>query len=179
MFGLADNWKPNARLKRLAARLDAVLAEDQRAEAEMAQLDQTRRNGAEELHAICSRFAAELNLLLKQGGVVLDPPEFTGDQFRDAGVTLFQLNARGRIVQIAFEIPPAPVSTETFREPYILQGTVRSFNQESLELHSVEEHELFLCLRGAGSQWRYFDARTYQTGTFTPQYLTALMERLI
>jgi hypothetical protein len=174
-------WKrrPASRLERLAGLLDSVAARDEAAVAELARIEQMRRNGAEELHAVCSRFAAELNRFLASGHITLDPEEFSASQFRGVGVNLFQLHARGRIVQIEIETPGVAVSTEQFREPYILEGAVRLFNQGLIDRNTIEEHQIFLCLRGTGCEWRFFDARTYRTGTFTPNYLAGMFERLV
>jgi hypothetical protein len=174
-------WKrrQGSRLERLAGLLDSAATRDEAAVAELARIEQMRRNGAEELHAVCSRFAAELNRFLTSGRITLDPEEFSASQFREVGANLFQLHARGRIVQIEIETPELPLSTEQFREPYILEGAVRLFNQERLDRNAVEEQQLFLCLRGTGCEWRFFDARTYRTGTFTPNYLAGMFERLV
>jgi hypothetical protein len=180
-LGIVGAWKQRRanRLEKLAVLLDSVAERDDAAIEELARFEQMRRNGAEELHAVCSRFAAEVNRFLIRGRITLDPEDFTAAQFRESGPNLFQLHARGRIVQIAFETPAIPVSTEQFREPYILEGSVRLFNQDLLDRNTIEEHHLFLCLHRVGCDWRFFDSRTYRTGPVNPNYLAGMFERLV
>jgi len=181
LFGLAASWrqKRTNRLKRLAERLDGVAAEDDRAVGEAARLDALRRTGAAELHDVCRRFADALNSSLTRGAITLDPPEFLGNNFHDSGPHLFQLNVRGRIVQVMFEASGLSVSTEQYREAYILEGSVRSFNRDLLDRNMIEEHQLFLCLRRVGCQWRFHDSRTNRGGAFDVDYLAGILERLI
>ena len=180
MFGLAGSWKRNdTRLRKLAERLDLATKADEAVQAEFERLARVRLGGAGELHAVCARFTSEMSRFLKHSSIALDPVEFQPDRFREGGPNLMQIHASGRIVQLEFGVPSLPVSTEEFREPYILQGMVRSFNQELLNRNSVEEHQIFFCSRRHGYEWRFFDARTYQSGPFDLEYLTSLLERLI
>ena len=82
-------------------------------------------------------------------------------------------------LQVAFEATPEIVSTEDFRIPYTLAGSVRAFNQELLDKDLIEEQLLFCTLEREGGMWRYFDARTYHSGPFDEDYLVALMEQLV
>jgi hypothetical protein len=168
------------RLQQLARSIDALAEEDgllfQRAE----QMGETRRKAAVELHRVCASFARKLNALLKSADLVLDPPDYEAERFRDAGVNLFQLNVRGRILQIEFEATPELISTENFRVPYTLEGAVRCFNQQLLERDLIEEQLLFYCVeKGGAAMWRFFDGRTYRTGPFDEDYLLSLMEQLL
>jgi hypothetical protein len=43
----------------------------------------------------------------------------------------------------------------------------------------IEEQLLFYTLEKERKMWRFFDARTYRSGPFDPEYLASLMERLI
>jgi hypothetical protein len=131
------------------------------------------------LHDVCAGFAAAVNELTAKTELVLDPPVFNPDSFRDEDVNLFQLNARGRILQIEFEATEELTSSEDFRIPYALHGAVRGFNQELLEQNVVREQLLFYTIEKTGTMWRFFDARTYRTGPFDQDYLIGLMEQLL
>ena len=63
--------------------------------------------------------------------------------------------------------------------PYILEGAIRCFNQQLLEKDLIEEQLLFYTLEKTRHMWRFFDARTYRSGPFDAEYLTALMEQLV
>jgi hypothetical protein len=163
----------------LAQSIDALAAKDEgflRHAHEMAELRRAAANG---LHVICSDFVESLNGLLSRCEVVLDPPEFSADAFREDAANLFQINVRGRILQVEFEATPELVSTEDLRIPYTLQGSVRAFNQELLDKNLIEEQLLFYTLEKKKKMWRFFDARTYRSGPFDREYLISLMEQLI
>ena len=85
---------------------------------------------------------------------------------------------RGRILQISFAATPELVSTEDFRVPYTLNGTVRAFNQELLDKDIIEEQLIFYTIEHHKKMWRFFDARTYRSGPFDQEYLVGLMEQL-
>src|SRR5438034_1253884 len=74
-----------------------------------------------------------VNRLLTHQDMELDPESYSADAFQDEAVNLIQINVRGRILQISFHATAELVSTEEFRVPYTLNGTVRAFNQELLE----------------------------------------------
>ena len=138
-----------------------------------------RRRAAAQLHSLCAAFVAELNALLSKTQVVLDPPEYSPDRFEEDGPNVLQINVRGRIVQIVFETTGELISTEDFRVPYILCGTIRCFNQQLLEQDLIVEHTLFYCLEKSRQFWRFFDERTYRTGPFDREYLLGLLEELV
>jgi hypothetical protein len=71
------------------------------------------------------------------------------------------------------------VSTEEFRIPYTLAGSVRAFNQELLDKDLIEEQLIFFTLEKHRRMWRFFDPRTYRSGPFDQEYLVSLMEQLI
>jgi hypothetical protein len=180
LFGWAAKWnrhRPN-RLRRLAETVDALADKDQQLIAETQRVEGLRGQAAVELHSICARFAGDLNGLLKHSKIELDPPEFDASLFKDDAPNLFQINISGRILQIEFESPHQLYSTEHFRQPYILQGSVRAFNQELLEHDVIEEQLLFFCVQKK-NHWRFFDARTYRSGPLDEDYLISLMERLV
>jgi hypothetical protein len=168
-----------SRLKRLAADIDALAKKDERRLDEARSNALLRKAAAAELHAICADFVASINALLARPELNLDPPDFSEEAFSDEGVNLIQVNVRGRILQIEFEASPGLVSTEDFRIPYTLEGSVRAFNQELLDQDLVEEQLIFYTLQKPGNMWRFFDPRTYRSGPFDQDYLVALMEQLV
>lgn len=176
MFGLAARWKKTlpSRLAKLAENIDAAPARDAAAAAELRRVEAARRDAAEELHSLCARFASHINALLKNTEMSLDPARYPGTE-----KALFQLNVRGRIVVLCLEPPEELVSTESFREPYILEGTVRSFNQELLDRGDIEENLIFYCTVPSPGSWRYFHPRTHQTGPLDENYLVSLFETLL
>lgn len=167
------------RLKRLASNIDTLIDKDDARARQAGEIHDLRRRAACELHAVCSGFVASVNTLLTRTRVDLDPPEFAADRFAEKESGIFQVNVRGRILQIEFSAPDELVSTEHFRVPYVLEGSARCFNQDLLDRALVEEQNLFYCLERGRRIWRYFDGRTYQTGLFNQEYLTELLERLV
>jgi hypothetical protein len=167
------------RLKRLAESIDALADKDERYLAHAREIAELRRGAAVELHCICESFVDRLNSLLTRGLVVLDPPVFAADSYRDSSRNLLQMHVRGRILQTEFQATPELVSTEDFRVPYILSGSVRAFNQALLEKDIIEEQLLFYTLEKRQKMWRFFDARTYRSGPFDQDYLASLLEQLI
>ncbi len=167
------------RLKKLASHLDALVDKDQEIARRAEEMMATRRRAAAHLHAVCAEFTKALNELTSQTEVRLDPPEYHAEHFRDGQPNLIQINARGRIVEIEFAGTEELTSSEDFRVPYTLHGSVRGFNQELLEQNLVREQLLFYTVEKSGNMWRYFDARTYRTGPFDGEYLLGLMEDLV
>ncbi len=169
----------DARLRRLAASIDALADKDEKMLEEPRRIDALRRAAALELHRICGQFVSSVNALLKRTEIMLDPPEFSERAFREDAPNLIQINARGRILQLEFAATPGLLSTEDFRVPYTLEGAVRAFNQDLLDRAAIEEQLIFYTVEKRQSLWRYFDARTYHSGPFDRDYLMLLMERLI
>jgi hypothetical protein len=167
------------RLKRLAQSIDALADKDRDTLSHARELAGLRRRAASELHSICGEFVLAVNRLLSRGEVILDPPDFPEEAFHEEGLHLVQINSRGRILQIEFAATPELVSTEEFRIPYTMQGTVRAFNQHMLEKDLIEEQLLFYTIEKHKKTWRFFDARTYRSGPFDQDYLISLMEQLI
>jgi hypothetical protein len=169
----------DARLKRLAESIDALAGKDEaflRRAREMAAL---RQAAAADLYAICADFVGSVNRLLAGTELVLDPPGYNGNSFREDLVNLVQINVRGRILQVSFSATPELISTEDFRVPYTLQGTVHAFNQELLDKDIIEEQLIFYTVENDKKMWRFFDARTYRSGPFDQEYLIGLMEQLL
>ena len=167
------------RLRRLAKSLDALARKDEQTINRAREIDAMRRQAALELHGICAGFVGNLNQLLSEIDLEFDPEEYRPENFQDDGVNLFQINARGRILQIKFESTPELTSTEDFRVPYIMAGAVRCFNQQLLEKDLIEEQLLFYTIEKSRHLWRFFDARTYHSGPVDADYLTGLMEHLV
>jgi hypothetical protein len=166
------------RLKRLAENIETLAKKDEAAQGRAREILELRYLAARELHAICADFVAGLNTLLSQPMVDLDPVQL-GDGIREDGSNLFQINVRGRILQIEFKATPELISTEEFRVPYTLEGNVRAFNQTLLDKDLIEEQLLFYTLESHRRMWRFFDARTYRSGPFDREYLISLMEAII
>lgn len=169
----------DSRLKRLAQNIDALADKDELRLNHAREIAQLRRHAAEELHTICADFVASVNHLLTRSEVMLDPTDFSGDTLREEGANLIQINTRGRILQIEFVTASDLVSTEEFRIPYTLKGSIRAFNQALLDKDLIEEQLLFYTIEKEKRMWRFFDARTYRSGPFDQEYLVHLMEQLL
>jgi len=143
------------------------------------QVTAMRREAASEIYHLCRDFVEAVNGLLTRGQVKLDPPHYSEDDFQEHSANLIQMNIRGRILQVEFEVTTELVSTEDFRVPYTLQGFVRGFNQELLEKDLIEEQLIFYTLEKPKPIWRFFDVRTHRSGPFNQEYLISLLERLV
>lgn len=181
MFGWAAKWKRTRpdRLTRLAEAIEAVAETDRKVIAESAQVDRLRSRGAVELHRICRAFVDDLNSRLTEPAMRLDPPSFTEENFHDEGLNLFQINLRGRVLQIDFEPTAELREDDDFRKPYVLRGAVRSYNQDQLEHSSIDEQMIFYCPEGETGHWYFFDGRTYRSGRLSEHYLISEMEKLL
>ena len=169
----------DARLKRLAKSIDALGHKDEHRLNHAREMADTRRKAASELHAICNGFVLAVNSLLSCGRVLLDPPDFPEEAFREEDGNLIQINASGRILQIHFSATKELISTEDFRIPYTIEGSVRAYNQDLLDKDVIEEQLLFYTFERGKKMWRFFDARTYRSGPFDQEYLVNLMEQLV
>jgi hypothetical protein len=168
-----------ARLRRLAENIDALAQKDERLMRRTREIAELRESAAAAIYSICAGFVNAINQLLTHPVMELDPSDFPPDAFQDDSPNLMQINVRGRILQIAFSSTPELISTEDFRVPYILGGTVRAFNQELLDKDIIEEQLIFYTLEQHTKMWRFFDARTYRSGPFDQEYLVSLMEQLL
>ena len=175
----AESHPQHERLKKLARNLDALARKDETIIRRTREISALRRQAAVQLHATCADFVRDLNALLEEIEIDFQPEEYHAENFHDDGINLFQMNARGRILQVRFEATPELTSTEDFRVPYILAGTVRCFNQQLLEKDLIEEQSLFYTVEKSRHLWRFFDARTYRAGPVDADYLTSLLEQLI
>jgi hypothetical protein len=174
-----DSNTADARLRRLAEAIEALAEKDQLTLKRAREIDMLRRRAAAEMFDVCEGFVGALNRLLAEPQVVLDPPSFSPEQFREDAPNLIQINVRGRILQAAFEATPELLSTEDFRIPYTLGGTVRAFNQALLDKDLIEEQLIFYTVERHQAMWRYFDARTYRSGAFDRDYLISLLDQLL
>ena len=167
------------RLKKLAEAIDALAAKDTALVQKTQEIAGLRCKAAVQLHGICRDFVSKINRQLTKTALDFDPAEYAPESFNDTGMNLFQINARGRIMQIEFGSTPEMISTENFRVPHVLEGSIRCFNQEFLDQAVIEEQFIFYCLEKKQSLWRFFDARTYRSGLFDQEYLMSLMEQLL
>ena len=132
-----------------------------------------------DLYRICSAFVDKVNDKLPEPAIMLDPPSFSEDSYNDGGPNLFQINLRGRILQIEFGPTTELYEDDDFRRPYVLRGAVRSFNQDLLEHSTVDEQMIFYCPASDAAFWYFFDGRTYRSGRVAENYLVSEMERLL
>jgi hypothetical protein len=169
----------DTRLQRLAEKIDALSGKDEIRLRHFREMDALRRAAASDLHAICADFVNSVNRLLAGSELELDPRNFSEGAFQEETANLIQINVRGRILQVSFVATPELVSTEDFRIPYTLEGSVRAFNQELLDKDLIEEQLVFYTLEKEKKMWRFFDARTYRSGPFDQEYLISVMEQII
>lgn len=174
-------WKRRSqdRLTRLAREIEAIAGRDQLLMDESSLVDGIRAEGAASLYDTCRKFVDELNGRLKEPALMLDPPQWTPDSFDDSRPNLLQISLRGRLLQIEFSATDEPYSTEEYRHRYVLEGAVRSFNQNFLERDTVDEQMIFFCAHESVPVWHFFDPRTYRSGLVSMEYLTSELERLL
>jgi hypothetical protein len=137
-----------------------------------------RRRGACELHSICEEFVGSVNRKLTHATLDLSPHAYAPEMFRASGANIFQIGSEGRQLQIAFEATAQLVSTEKFLIPHVLEGEVRTYNQEMLQRFEIRSQLLFFCVEDEKAAWRFFDWRTRQTGPVGAELLATLMGRL-
>lgn len=177
---MAAKWKrpkPD-RLERLARAIEAIDERDRRALEDSADVERLRLRGAVELYAACREFVDALNDRLSTPVVLLDPAGFSEASFAAEGINLFQINLRGRLLQIEFAATAETRSTEEFPKEYVLHGAIRSFNQDLLDHSIVNERSIFYCPERE-PRWYYLDRRSYRTGRLTGDFLVGELERLI
>ncbi len=165
------------------ARLAKQLGDDIRKEQHLLLTDskvlELRRQGASQLYSICADFAASVDRFLTPPVLEIAPSTYDPEVFRNSGANLIQLNARGRIIQLAFESTRARFSTDKFLIPYILEGEVRAYNQEMLERTQVRSQALFFCVEDSQTTWHYYEWVSGRTGAFGREQLVNLMERIV
>lgn len=174
-----DAKASDPRLFRLAKNIEALDEKDELTLHRTREITALRRRAAAELFTLCAGFVDALNGMLSRPMVTLDPESFPLERFHEGSPNLIQVNVRGRILQIEFDATPELLSTEDFRIPYTLSGTIRAFNQELLDKDLIEEQLIFYTVEKQQTMWRYFDARTYHSGSLDRDYLISLMDRLV
>lgn len=168
------------RLRRLARKLDELPARDAQRRREAEELERKQNEAARALFELCQKLAKTLNPMLKHLQIELSPETFSAGMLDGEAGMLIQLNAAGRIVQLALAAREPSPSTEHYRVPYILRGAIRWFNQEWLDRQLVQEHWLFCCLNeGAAPEWRYLDPHTRKSGALNLEYLISRFEELL
>src|SRR5512134_1446079 len=151
--------KGNDELGALARKIEAVAKQDQQRLRQAEEYACLRARAAVELHQICMSLVGGLNQRMTEPLVDLSPAEYSSDAFQDNGANVFQINFSGRIVHLEFRSTDTLTSLEKFAVPYILEGSVRAFNQELLELSVVPEQLLFCTIQGDELNWVWFDPR--------------------
>ncbi|MBL8175972.1 MAG: hypothetical protein JNK48_14945 [Bryobacterales bacterium] len=169
----------DARLKRLAKKLDELPAKDEERIRQIHEMELRQRLGAVELHELCVELVHTLNGLLKKLKLELTPEVYNPDRIEAEQGLLFQINATGRVLQIALFAPENCTTTEHFRIPYVLRGAVRSFNQESLERQEIQETPIFYCRERSDFGWVYMETRTRKTGAVDRDFLMDVLEELL
>ena len=169
----------DVRLRRLAEQIQALPGKDAVLRRRTDEILALRRAAVRELWETCAGLVHALNELLHEESVDLDPQSMGAETFREESPNLIQINASGRILQVEFHGSPELISTEDFRIPYTLEGSIRAFNQTLLEKDLIEEQLLFYTVEQHGAMWRFFDPRTYRSGPFDQGYLITLMEELV
>jgi hypothetical protein len=167
------------RVKRLAARMDRLAEQDELLVARTKRVESARRIGAAQIYQLCAHLVRELNTIVTRFRIEIAPDTWTTEAFRESGVNIVQINANGRLIQVAFQATDKLVSSENYVSPYIIEGAVRWFNQELLDGRGIEEEQLFLCWDDkSGSRWRWQDPKTRRSGAFDLDHLMGLLERL-
>lgn len=137
-----------------------------------------RRRGACELYKICADFTGSVNSRLAVAALEISPPTYAAEMFREPGANIFQISSEGRQIQITFSAPAQLVSTDKFTIPYVLEGEIRTYNQEMLEHFEVRTRGLFYCLERDRAIWRTFDWRSANASPLSTDLLVGLMEPL-
>jgi hypothetical protein len=179
VLGFGRKAKADDQLEALARKIEAVAKLDQQRIRQANDYARLRTRAAVELHQICRKLAGGLNQLTAEPLVDLSPSDFSGDVFRDNGPNVFQINVSGRIVHLEFRSTETLTSTEKYAVPYILEGAVRAFNQELLELSVVPEQLLFCTIQRDNLNWVSFDPRTQRSAPLDQARLISLLDRLM
>src|SRR5262245_27478568 len=100
-------------IDRLARQIDAA-RKAERFKVNADEVASLRRQGACELHRICSEFVGSVNSRLSEATLDLSPAKFVPEAFRESGINVIQIGSQGREMQIAFEATRELFSTEKF-----------------------------------------------------------------
>jgi len=161
-------------IARLARQIDAT----ERAERLLANVERIaslRGQGACELHRICADLVTAVNSSLSAARLELTPLDYSAEMFRERRPNLMQISSQGRQLQILFESPADLSSTEKFLIPYVLEGELRTYNQQMLERFDVRSLMIFYCVENEKASWRHFDWRTRSTGLLSVDVLANLI----
>ncbi len=109
----------------------------------------------------------------------LSPPTYSADSFRDPGSNVIQINVSGRIVHIEFQSTDTPTSIDKFRIPYILEGSLRAFNQDLLDMSAMPEQLVFCCFDRNRLSWLCWNPRTQQVAPLDQEHLITLLDGLV
>jgi hypothetical protein len=162
-------------IARLSRQIDAT-QKAERLLADEGQIARLRRQGACELYQVCADLVAAVNRNLSSAArLELSPPEYLAEMFRECGPNLMQISSQGRQLQIVFESPAGLSSTQKFLVPYVLEGELRTYNQQMLERFDVRSLMIFYCVENETASWRLFDWRTRSTGALTVDLLASLI----
>ena len=85
-------------------------------------MERLRIKGAAELYSICEGFVKALNSKLVSPAIVIDPSEYYSRNFTDSGPNIFQINLRGRLLQIGARREVEPHAPDGLRERAELIG---------------------------------------------------------
>ncbi len=168
-----------SRLQKLVRKIEATAKRDEERLREAQEIARRRASAALDLHTTCAAFVDSVNRLLPAPMLELSPPSYTPESFRDPGSNVFQINVSGRIVHLEFQATDTPTSIEKFRIPYILEGSLRAFNQELLDMSAIPEQLLFCCLDRNGLRWLWSNPRTQQAAPLDQEHLIAVLDRLV
>ncbi len=166
-------------LEALARKIESVARLDQQRVRQTKEYARLRSRAAVVLHQICKELVGGLNQHLAEPLVELSPAEYSAETFQDGGANVFQINVSGRIVHLEFRSTETLTSTEKFAVPYILEGSVRAFNQELLELSVVSEQLLFCTIQRDELNWVWFDPRSQRSAGLDQARLIRLLDRLM
>jgi hypothetical protein len=164
-------------ITRLAKQIDTTTRAE-RLSVDTAAAASLRREGAGELHRICAEFVSSVNGALTDARLELSPAEYRPEMFRESAANVFQISSQGRQLQIKFGAGPQLVSTEKFLIPYVLEGEIRTYNQQMLERHEIRNLLVFFSIEREEASWRFYDWRTARTGRIDHALLASLMEPL-
>ena len=166
------------RIKNLARRISDFAKADQSRMREEAEIRARRQQAAMELHRLCAGFVNELNAAVEVVKLELSPDAFAAENFLEDGWNLFQINVSGRVVQISFRATNSLVSADEIKQRYTLEGSIRWFNQQMIDLEDVREHRVFYLLDKKAQGWRSYDPLTRRLAPLDDDYLADLLEEL-
>ena len=168
---------PDDPIRRLARQIDAS-RKSERFRVNGEEVAWLRRQGACQLHAVCSDFVSSLNRRVSDSQIELSPATYEPEMFRERGVNLIQISSQGRQMQIVFQVTNPLFSTDKYSVPYILEGEIRSYNQSMLDRFEIRNQSLFYCVDDDKAFWRFYDWRNPRILPVDADLLATLMQRL-